>query len=317
MNPMALFLESLEGMRTTTAVLVAGLLLTPIGAAAQGPAELTAGVCGEATGDCVGELSADNAEILEGIVLPGRDEAIVQGSEEKKPPTPAHTGFRALFDGVISDFKHLPSKPNLYITVVGAGAALAVHPADKTFNQHLLSESDVVTDAWTPGHIVGQTGVMVGAGVLLYAVGRIDDLKHQDDPAHQKKWSHIGMDIIRAQILDEAIVEPMKLIARRERPDASDNHSFPSGHASVTFATATIIERHLGWKMSALGYAFASYVAASRLHDNVHWLSDVVFGAAVGTIAGRTVTEHGRNFFNFVPTPVPGGVALVAYHVGD
>jgi membrane-associated phospholipid phosphatase len=57
-----------------------------------------------------------------------------------------------------------------------------------------------------------------------------------------------------------------------------------------------VIERHLGWKMSALGYAFAAYIASSRLHDNVHWMSDVVFGAAVGTISGRTVTEHGRNF---------------------
>jgi membrane-associated phospholipid phosphatase len=45
----------------------------------------------------------------------------------------------------------------------------------------------------------------------------------------------------------------------------------------------------------------------------VHWLSDVVFGAAVGTISGRTVTEHGRNFWTFTPVPVPGGgVAIMA-----
>ena len=36
----------------------------------------------------------------------------------------------------------------------------------------------------------------------------------------------------------------------------------------------------------------ASYVATSRLHDNRHYLSDVVFGAAVGSIAGRTVVHH-------------------------
>ena len=290
-------------MRITTSVLIAGLVLTPISARAQ-------------------DLDSpdQSAPILDQLSVSadaGVADSGVQGSEEKKPETPEHTGFRALLDGVLSDFKHLPSKPNLYITVVGAGAALAVHPFDAKFNQHLQTSTIWVNDAWKPGHIVGQTGVMVGAGLLTYTVGRVKDAANKDDPTYEKKWSHVGMDIIRAQILDEAIVETMKLIARRERPDHSDNMSFPSGHASVTFATATIIERHLGWKMSAVGYAFATYVAASRLHDNVHWLSDVVFGAAVGTIAGRTVTQHGRNYFNFIPTPVPGGVALVAYHVGE
>jgi membrane-associated phospholipid phosphatase len=57
----------------------------------------------------------------------------------------------------------------------------------------------------------------------------------------------------------------------------------------VTFATATVIERHLGWRKSLLGMGIASYVAMSRIHDNRHYLSDVIFGAAVGSIAGRTV----------------------------
>jgi hypothetical protein len=57
-------------------------------------------------------------------------------------------------------------------------------------------------------------------------------------------------------------------------------------------------------------YAFSSYVAASRLRENRHFLSDVVFGAAVGIIAGRTVTRHGREYYADV-TFVPGGVALM------
>src|SRR5262245_62653972 len=106
------------------------------------------------------------------------------------------------------------------------------------------------------------------------------------------KASHLGMDLLRAQILTEAMVQPIKFAAGRERPDASNHQSFPSGHAAITFASATVIERHLGWRMSAMAYTIASYVAASRLHDNRHFLSDVVFGAAIGTIAGRTVTQH-------------------------
>jgi len=59
----------------------------------------------------------------------------------------------------------------------------------------------------------------------------------------------------------------------------------------------------------------ASYVAASRLHDNRHYLSDVVFGAAVGTISGRTITQHGRDVWSFAPVAVPGGFAISAIRV--
>jgi hypothetical protein len=79
----------------------------------------------------------------------------------------------------------------------------------------------------------------------------------------------------------------------------------------VTFATATVLERHLGWRRSILGYTIASYVAASRLHDNRHFLSDVVFGAAVGSIAGRTVVHHASDYWALTPVGMPGGVALL------
>ena len=39
----------------------------------------------------------------------------------------------------------------------------------------------------------------------------------------------------------------------RERPDGSDFHSFPSGHAASAFATASVLGRHLGWKAGATG----------------------------------------------------------------
>jgi len=99
---------------------------------------------------------------------------------------------------------------------------------------------------------------------------------------------------------------------RRERPDGSNNLSFPSGHSSVTFATATVIERHLGWRKAIAAYAIASYVAMSRIHDDQHYLSDVIFGAAVGSIAGRTVVHHAADYWAMTPVAVPGGgVALM------
>jgi hypothetical protein len=52
----------------------------------------------------------------------------------------------------------------------------------------------------------------------------------------------------------------------------------------------------------------------SRLHDNKHYLSDVVFGAALGTVVGRNVTRHGSSNFSFFPMAVPGGGALALFY---
>lgn len=219
-------------------------------------------------------------------------------AEEKKPATPPHTGIHALLGGLKEDVQHLPSRPNLYLTLLGGGLALAAHPADATFNQRLISHYDTINTAFKAGKIIGQTPLQMGLALATYAYGRASD---------SPKVSHFGMDLLRAQIVAEVLTEALKLATHRERPNHENHQSFPSGHASITFASATVIERHLGWKYSVLGYTIASYVAASRLHDNRHYLSDVVFGAAVGAIAGRTVTQHGRETWTFAPATVPGG----------
>jgi len=226
-----------------------------------------------------------------------------QKADAKEPPTPEHTGIRALFGDLGEDIKHLPSIPNLEIAATGGGLALLAHPFDQSFNARLQSNYDAVNAFFAPGKYLGGTPVQVALSLGTYAVGRLRD---------QPKVSHLGMDLLQAQILTELLVEPIKFATHRERPDGSDHQSFPSGHAAITFAGATVIERHLGWRKSVLGYAIASYVAMSRIHDNKHYLSDVVFGAAVGTIAGRTVVHHKADYWAFTPVSVPGGgVALM------
>jgi len=137
--------------------------------------------------------------------------------------------------------------------------------------------------------------------LTVYATGRLKD---------QPKVSHIGMDLLRALILDEAMTQTLKYAVQRERPDGSDSHSFPSGHSSATFAVATVLERHVNWRLSVPAYLFASYVAMSRLHENKHYASDVAFGAAVGIIAGRTVTEPRTDKYAVVILPTRGGVVV-------
>jgi membrane-associated phospholipid phosphatase len=119
------------------------------------------------------------------------------------------------------------------------------------------------------------------------------------------------MDLVRSLAVAEALTQTLKYSTRRERPDGSGPTSFPSGHAADTFAFATALERHLGWRGAVPAYVISSYVAMSRLHENRHYASDVVFGAAVGIIAGRTVTRHGHDYYSAGVQSVPGGAALV------
>jgi hypothetical protein len=230
-----------------------------------------------------------------------------QKAEAKEPPTPEHTGIHALFGNLVEDVKHLPSKQNLYLAAIGGGLAAAAHPADKSFNAHLRSHYDGVNKAFAAGKYIGNTPEQVALSLGTYAYGRL---------RHQPKVAHLGMDLLQAQIMTELLVQPLKFATRRERPDLSNRQSFPSGHAAVTFASATVIERHLGWRKSLLAYTIASYVALSRIHDNRHYLSDVIFGAAVGSIAGRTVVHHDADYWAFSPVRVPGGVALMVTRNG-
>jgi len=216
------------------------------------------------------------------------------------PPTPRHTGIKAMVTGLVDDFKDLPSKENAIWAGVGGGLALAVHPADDHVNETLVG-SDFANDFFKVGKYMGALYTLLPTAVVVYTLGRVND---------QPKVSHLGMDLIQSLAISESLVQTLKFTTQRERPDSSDKHSLPSGHAADTFAFATALERHLGWKGAVPAYVFSSYVAISRLPDNRHWLSDVVFGSSVGIIAGRTVTRHGRAY-PVVIGPVPGGAAIL------
>ena len=219
-------------------------------------------------------------------------------------PTPRHTGVKALVKDLVEDVKHLPSTENLFWAGLGGGLALAVHPADDDLNRSLTT-SDFAKDFFKPGDILGNLGPLLGSALVVYASGRIKD---------QPKVSHVGMDLIQALAVSGGLTQVIKVATHRERPDGSSHNSFPSGHASGTFAFATALERHLGWKGAVPAYTFASYVAISRLPANRHWFSDVVFGSAVGIISGRTVTRHGKEFPVTVTAMQGGGAVIYVHH---
>lgn len=213
--------------------------------------------------------------------------------------------FSALAHNLGDDVKRMPRRNSVYWLLGGTAAAFAIHPEDGKINRRLLGKPGL-DKAFIPGKYLGSTAVVLAAGGTTYLLGQ-----HMG----RNRLQHLGMDLIEATILAEGTAEVAKLAIRRQRPSNPDGkrsrgYSMPSGHATVTFAAATVLQQHLGYKAAIPTYLIASYVAMSRLHDNRHYASDVVMGAATGIIVGRSVTYHGRNFWGG-PVLVPGGMALM------
>ncbi len=220
---------------------------------------------------------------------------------ESAPPAPR------LYRQIALDFRTVfTSKETLLILGAGLGAAAVAKPFDQAvqtsgLNTEGLDGSGTDT-AFEAGEVLGSSLVQVGGAFVTFGIGKI-----VSDPEIEA----LGRDLVRAQILSQAMTQILKYSVGRTRPDESNTRSFPSGHSSGAFATATVLQRRYGWKVGLPAYGVAGYVAASRLSENQHFLSDVVFGAAVGFLAGRTVTlGYGDTRFALSPIFTPGGAGL-------
>ena len=224
-------------------------------------------------------------------------------------PQPQHTGLKALVFETASDFNAFPRRTSTWVILaIGGAAAAAAHPFDDKVNARLAA-SDAAGRFFAAGKYIGAAYVQAGAAVGLYAVGRYVLPRAEGQP-RTNKVSHLGFDLIRGLIVSQALTQGIKVAVRRDRP-TGECCAFPSGHSSTAFATASVIERHLGYRGAIPTYLIASYVALSRLHDNRHWLSDVLFGGALGVASGWTVVgRHGRSNYALIPVPVRGGVMV-------
>lgn len=87
----------------------------------------------------------------------------------------------------------------------------------------------------------------------------------------------------------------LKYSIQKERPDHSDNHSFPSGHTSITFSSATFIHKRYGLKYAIPAYLGSIYTGYSRVHTKKHHTQDVLAGAAIGMASSWYFSSEYQN----------------------
>jgi membrane-associated phospholipid phosphatase len=214
-----------------------------------------------------------------------------------------------------------------------AGAA-AMRPFDKQIaNEIREPEAQLNKTAGRAAktfNFLGSPGTLV-AGVAMYGVGRL---------GHFDRVADLGLHSTEAIVLSSGVTYVIKGLVGRARPShagvndpddfafgggfrAGASSSFPSGHATAAFATATVVtlETHRWWPKSTwyiapIMYGGASMVGVARLYSNAHWASDVVMGAGIGTLMGLKVFRYNhlthennranRWLLTAVPTVSPG-----------
>ena len=128
--------------------------------------------------------------------------------------------------------------------------------------------------------VLGDSKTVMGLSLLLMAYGGDGQLE-------------TGRLLSSAFAGSGLVVFGLKELVRRKRPleDELGNPSFPSGHTAFAFTAATVLSyQHRRWRVPF--YIVAGVVGLSRIYLGRHYSSDVLMGAALGTITGTIVCRN-------------------------
>jgi membrane-associated phospholipid phosphatase len=82
----------------------------------------------------------------------------------------------------------------------------------------------------------------------------------------------------------------LKYTINEKRPNGGD-HSFPSNHTAISFASAEFMRKRYGWEYGIPAYVAATFVAYSRVESKQHYTHDVIAAAAIGIGSSYLFTQ--------------------------
>ena len=208
-------------------------------------------------------------------------------------------------------FKHSPLFQGKDALLLGAFAigTVAVAPIDRHFADRLQyrgrQENQFLRRAATGFRLLGDPGSFA-TGTVLYVIGRVDG---------QRRLQALGLHSVESILIADMLGGTIKVLAGRQRPFVDVNNpasfqflrgfsddkyrSVPSGHTITAFAFASTVSRetqfwwpHQTYLVGTIFYGGATLVGLSRMYNNMHWASDVMAGAAIGTLVGLKVVKY-------------------------
>jgi membrane-associated phospholipid phosphatase len=232
--------------------------------------------------------------------------------ETTRPPAPSAepdsdrpVSWKLLYHNVIADQKQIWSFPARLIQGQNFAPTAAVLATTAGLFSLDPSESGYFRRTTTFqgfDHIFNGNATAIGMGAVsasLYAIGRIRKDSKMQHTALLAGEAMADAAIVQTVLKDATMrVRPVRYPASGWFATSSSptsyirgNGSFPSGHSIEAFAVATIIAqryRNHRW-VPYVAYGLASVVGFSRLTLNVHFLSDVFMGGALGYSISRFI----------------------------
>lgn len=174
------------------------------------------------------------------------------------------------------------TKANLFYLAAWGSSFLIIRPFDDDISQELGQENDSFADLVSGfGHPI----VLAGGATLTYLVGSV---------TKNPEVSTTGLLLLESYLTTSVVTVSLKTAVGRERPNHKNHRSFPSGHTSGAFSVASVLDKRYGVRVGIPAYLTASLVGLSRVRLKEHFPTDVLAGAALGVIIGRSFAADGK-----------------------
>lgn len=137
------------------------------------------------------------------------------------------------------------------------------------------------------------TGLVLGLGGVAVAT----TASKSDKPGFREGLKTAGATLLA--------VEALKVLISEQRPDGSNDKSFPSGHTALAFSAATYFDIRYGDEYKPyvpVMYGLAALTGLARVKAKKHYTWDVVAGAAIGWGMARVFTTPLNSDFVVAPT---------------
>ena len=199
--------------------------------------------------------------------------------------------------GIWTSPLRIQTKDVFWLVPFAAGTGVALH-YDAQAQQNLgvdktrIDASNIISGFGSPYATLGGA-----AGLYFLGLGTHNE--------HLVETGRLGAEAVVDSLL---VVEALKLATNRERPNEGNggggfwphgtrsydlNGSFPSGHATESFALARVIASEYPSKpVQIAAYAVALAISASRVTARQHFPSDVLVGGTFGYLIGGYVVRH-------------------------
>ncbi|WP_323788452.1 phosphatase PAP2 family protein [Psychroserpens sp.] len=116
-------------------------------------------------------------------------------------------------------------------------------------------------------------------------------------------WFDQSKNAFISHLVNKYTTNAFKGLIVKTRPNGYNKNSFPSGHTSKAFTSATVLYEEFKDTSPLLaysGYIFASSTAVLRIANNAHYVSDVLIGAGLGILITKIV-YHFDYLFDWNP----------------